>query len=115
MEILQGKGMYPFINSTHIALIFKKDNLELVSDFRSIDLCNVIYKLVSKVICNRLKTIMPLIISHMQSVFILSRLITDNIIIAYELLHSMKLNKKERKNGNMAIKLDISKTYDRIE
>lgn len=57
---------------------------------------------------------MPLIISRMQSAFIPSRLITNNIMVTYELLHSMKLNKKKRK-GVVAIKLDMFKAYDKIE
>lgn len=94
LDILQGKGMYLALNSIHIALIPKKDNPELMSDFRPISLCNVIYKLVSKVIYNRLKTVMSLIISRTQSTFISGRLITDNIMVAYELLHSMKTHNK---------------------
>lgn len=114
LKIFQGKGMNPSINSIHIALISKKNNLELVSEFRLISLWNMVYKLVSKVICNKLKAIMPLIISRMQSAFIPSRLITNNIMVTYELLHSMKLNKKKRK-GVVAIKLDMFKAYNRIE
>lgn len=106
--------MYSSINSNFIALIPKKDTLELVRNFGLINLCNVPYKLVFKVIINRLRSIMPLIICRMQSVFILGQLITDNIIVAYELLHSMKHN-KGKKEWAMAVKFDMSKTYDRIE
>lgn len=115
LDILQGLSMYPALNFTHIALIHKKDNLEFANDVRPISLCNVIYKLVSKVSCNIFKTMMPLIISMIQSAIILDRLITDNImVVAYELWHSMKLNKK-KKEGSMAINLDMSKAYNRIE
>lgn len=57
---------------------------------------------------------MPLIISRMQSAFNLVRLIIDNIMVAYQLLHSMKLNKKKRDRG-MAIKFNTFKAYNRIE
>lgn len=114
LDILSGKGMTSSINSTFIVLISKKDNQELISDFKPIILCNVIYKLVFKVICNRLKSIMPLIIYKIQSTFIPDRLIIDNMIVVYELLHSMKLNKKKKK-GAMVVKLNMSKAYDRIE
>ncbi|XP_042954504.1 uncharacterized protein LOC122290887 [Carya illinoinensis] len=76
---------------------------------------NIIGKeLVSKVLADRLKKILPFIISNSQSAFIPERLITDNIMVAYEALHTMKTRLKG-KMGRMAIKLDIFKTYDKIE
>lgn len=65
LDIVQGKDIFLAINSIHIALIPKNENLELVSNFRPINLYNVVCKLISKVICNCLKTVMPLIISRM--------------------------------------------------
>jgi hypothetical protein len=69
---------------------------------------------VPKVLANRLKKILPDIISLTQSAFIPGRLISDNILIAYELTHYLK-NKKRGKIGYAAIKLDMSKAYDRME
>lgn len=74
-------SMDPNLNSTYIALIPKICNLFYVTEFRPISLCNVIYKLVSKVLVNRLKPYMDLIISSPQSAFIPDMIITDNIIV----------------------------------
>lgn len=102
------------MNYTHIVLIPKKNEPRYVSDYRPINLGNVVSQIVSKVLANQLKLILPNVISNSQSAFVPNRFITDNTTIAFEVLHRMR-NKRTRKKGQMAIKLDISKVYDRLE
>ena len=114
LSILYSGYLLRKINYTHIALIPKVKNLENITDFRPISLFNVIYKIVSKVLANKLKKVLPFVISEAQSAFVQSRLITDNFLVAFEVMHSMSLKRKGQK-GQMGLKLDMSKAYDRVE
>ncbi|KAA3485540.1 reverse transcriptase [Gossypium australe] len=102
------------INRTQIVLIPKIDNPKNMSHFRPISLCNVIYKIVAKILVNRIRDILGDCINEAQGAFIPGRLISDNVLIAYEVLHSLRM-KRSGKRGNFALKLDMSKAYDRVE
>jgi hypothetical protein len=73
--------MQPEINQTFIALIPKKMQPITPQDFRPITLCNVIYKIISKSLADRLKPHLPSYIDHSQAAFIKNRHISANIII----------------------------------
>ena len=108
-------GLLPLtLNHTIVTLIPKVKNPEKVTKFWPISLCNVLYKIFSKVLANRLKIILPLLISEHKSASLKGRLITDNILVAFETLHYMK-NHNSGSTGFMALKLDMSKAYDRVE
>ena len=104
----------PNINKTLITLIPKVSTPESRRDMRPVSLCNVLYKIISKVLMNRIKPILPRIVHENQSAFVLDRVITDNAIVAFEVMHWLK-NKRDGKRGALALKLDMSKAYDRVE
>lgn len=107
--------MFPAeLNNINVVLILKKDVVERTVDLRPIALCNVLYKILAKLLVNRLKVILPEVISENQSAFVPSRNITDNVIIDFKIIHAMK-NKKTRNDDEVALKLDISKAYDRVD
>lgn len=94
LSILNSGTLSQSLNHTFIFLIPKIKSHVLFSDYRPRSLCNVLYKIVSKVIANRIKTILVDIILLNQSAFILGRLISDNIMVAYEALHTIKTRQK---------------------
>jgi hypothetical protein len=102
------------VNDTIIVLIPKAQNPESLREFRPISLCNVIYKVVSKCLVNRLRPLLENIILPTQSAFIPGRLITDNTLIAFECIHAIHKNKDNR-GKYCAYKLDLAKAYDRVD
>lgn len=113
LEILNNERFSEDINRTFIVLIPKCKNPSTPKDFRPISLFNVVTKIVIKTIANRLKHTLPSVVDVEQSAFIQGRLITDNALIAMEYFHWIK--KRKGKKGTMALKLDMSNAYDKIE
>ncbi|KAM1778355.1 hypothetical protein ACFX12_039860 [Malus domestica] len=102
------------LNATHVVLIPKVPNPEMVSQFRPISLCNYSYKVLSKVLANRLKVVLANIISPSQNAFVAGWQIHDNIGIAHEMFHFLK-GRKAKTKYEWGLKIDMQKAYDRVE
>jgi hypothetical protein len=98
------------LNATFLTLVPKEGHAHQAKQYRPIALCNVIYKLLTKVIARRLKLILPTIISPEQSGYVEGRQILDSIILAHEVIHSLQ----KTKTPGMLLKLDLSKAFDKI-
>jgi hypothetical protein len=114
LNILNNGGNPDSYNVTFICLIPKHKKPTSPVDYRPIALCNVMLKIITKTIANRIKTILPEVISPQQSAFLPGRLISDNTLIAFETFHYLKQNKNKTK-GYVGMKLDMAKAYDRLE
>ena len=110
----EGAPLPEGINHTHIRLIPKISNPQKVSDYRPIALCNVYYKIYSKIITRRLQPMMGKLIFENQSAFVPGRAIGDNVLITHEVIHYLKTSQAEQRVA-MAVKTDMSKAYDRLE
>ena len=100
------------VNGALIVLIPKTLNLSSVNNFRPISLCNIVYKIISKLLVAKICPILHNLISPCQSAFIPGRWIAKNQVVIHELLHSFKVRKV--KSSFMAVKLDFQKAYDRV-
>ena len=98
------------MNASFLTLIPKKCNVVNIKDFRPISLVGSVYKLMSKVLANRLRVVLDNLISKSQNSFVSERQILDSMLIANECLDSRL---KSRISG-VVCKLDIEKTYDHV-
>lgn len=97
-------------NCSFIVLIPKKENPQKVSEFRPISLIGCMYKVLSKVLANRLRKVMNVLISYGQLAFIMGRQILDGILIANVVIDEAKRKKKEV----VFFKVDFEKAYDSV-
>ena len=91
-------------------LIPKKGGVEDLGDYKPISLLGGLYKLLAKVLANRLKKVIGKVISPDQNVFIKGRQILDGSLIANEVIDSWQ----KRGEKGIVCKLDIEKAYDSI-
>lgn len=114
LDFLHGGELPEGFNDTSITLIPKVRHPQQISQYRPIALCPVAYKIAAKMITNRLKEWMNIIVSEEQSTFVPGRIITDNVLVAFESVHTMR-RRKSGKNFSCAVKLDMMKAFDRME
>ncbi|KAJ9541721.1 LOW QUALITY PROTEIN: hypothetical protein OSB04_028227 [Centaurea solstitialis] len=99
------------INHTLLCLIPKVPNATCVSDYRPISCCTVLYKCISKILSDRMKPYLDRLVSKAQSAFIPGRRISDNILLAHELISGYN---HDRGPPRCAFKIDIRKAYDMV-
>ena len=112
-QIFSTGRMPEYLNRTLISLIPKCLGPETLSQFRPISLCNMVYKIVTKIIVGRLRPIMGNLVSPFQVAFVPGRRDLDNVVIAQELIYS--IHRKKGRMGQLVLKLDLEKAYDRLE
>ena len=112
-DIFERQEMPAFLNQTLIVLIPKQLGPEVVGHYRPISLCNTVYKIVSKILVQTLRPLLPSLVLPMQAAFLEGRRSADNVIIAQELIYSLKSRKG--KYGYMIINIDLEKAYDCLE
>ncbi|XP_074293061.1 uncharacterized protein LOC141619965 [Silene latifolia] len=113
LSILNSGRVLREINRTFIALIPKKENPEGVTDYTPISLCNVMMRIVTKCIANRLAKVMSSLVSETQNAFLPGTNISDNILVAHEAINKISSHGQGRQALG-AFKADMSKAYDRV-
>ena len=94
-----------------MALIPKIPNPTKMGDFRPISCCNTVYKCISKIIASRIQSVLPNLVDQAQSAFVKGRKISDNVLLAQDLLRDYH---KPSGKPSVAAKVDIMKAYDSV-
>lgn len=105
-------GLFPRgVNATILMLIPKHDDAKEMKDYHPISCCNILYKVISKILANRLKVLLPELIEPNQWAFVKGRLLLENVLLATELVKDYH---KQSIHPRSVLKLDISKAFDSV-
>ncbi|KAL5571536.1 hypothetical protein UlMin_021133 [Ulmus minor] len=111
-DFFRSNRFLPELNYSNIVLIPKTDKPTSMNHYRPISVCNLVYKVIAKLLADRIKPLLQDLICPTQGAFVSSRSIHDNSDIIQEVIHSMK--KKSGQVGYVAMKIDLQKAYDRL-
>ena len=109
-EFIEHKKFVRSLNATYLVMIPKKGNVEDIKYYRLISLLGGLYKILAKVLANRLRRVIDKVVSPSQNAFMEGRQILDVVVIANEAVDSML----RRNDGGVVCKLDIEKAYDHL-
>lgn len=111
-ESFRTRKMLKEINVTSITLVPKVSVPATVGDIRPITCCSILYKCISKLLCEKLGAMLPNIISQNKGAFVVGRSILHNVLICQDII---KVCKKGQTQPNFFLKLDLQKAYDTME
>ncbi|KAL9227736.1 hypothetical protein vseg_003388 [Gypsophila vaccaria] len=111
-DFFEHKKLLTQVNSTNLTLIPKGDRPKFVQQFRPIAFCNVVYKVISKLLCARLAKVLPHVIDKNQGACIQGRYIQENILICQDLV---RLYERPNTSHRCLLKIDLQKAYDTVE
>lgn len=100
-----------FLNFTSLVLIQKRVGVEVIQDYRPISCLNTVYKVIARILANKLKAVLPDIVLQNQTAFVKDRLLMENVLLASEVVNDYH---KSLQPGRITLKVDISKAFDSV-
>lgn len=111
LDFFKSRFMPSGLNSTSLILIPKRPGADNIQDFRPISCLNTLYKVISRILADRLKEILPDLVLPNQTGFIKNRLLLENVLLASEVLNGYQ---RKNRSPRIALKVDISKAFDSV-